>query len=461
MSANASLTSKGWLDSLFAIRFSWIRKDATELGGYSVINAWNFFSKRFDFLWGNFNKTTGNLFRFKILQYSVVAIRGDEARKAFFHDKNLNFTEGYKILVGSVRRNYVLGEHHLFLPFAVLPICLEDVNKRMLAWGKDGRFDPFRNINDLVFQMTVRVLTCDELATNYEDIRILQKYYWDLEKSATPTALLLPWIPSPAKKKKLAANKALYTILKNYVDKRTAAQTPSAEAIDILLEKGDNEHDIINFVLSVIFAALINTGMNVCWALVYLGCNPEWRNKVKAEIDEIISKHTDTISSEPLHKRLSGIPLAVWEDDMPIVDVVLREVIRITLNQTFFRRNMSDDIMDIGGHKIARGEFVAYSTYDAHMNPDFYENPEMFDPDRYKPGKEEDKKSTFAYVGWGVGSYPCPGMKLAKLEMKAILVLFLTGYDYSVVDSSGNYPKSLPKPNYNDIHSVRISYFYI
>ncbi len=40
----------------------------------------------------------------KNLQHQVVALRGEEARQAFFDSKSLNFTEGYKILLGAVRR---------------------------------------------------------------------------------------------------------------------------------------------------------------------------------------------------------------------------------------------------------------------------------------------------------------------------------------------------------------------
>jgi hypothetical protein len=36
-------------------------------------------------------------------QHSVTAVKGVSARKAFFDDKNLNFTEGYIILMGAVR----------------------------------------------------------------------------------------------------------------------------------------------------------------------------------------------------------------------------------------------------------------------------------------------------------------------------------------------------------------------
>lgn len=45
-------------------------------------------------------------------------------------------------------------------------------------------------------------------------------------------------------------------------------------------------------------------------------------------------------------------------------------------------------------------------------------------------------------------------MKIAKLEMKMVLVLLLVGYDYELVDSKGVYPKSLPEPDRNDTHQV-------
>ena len=46
-------------------------------------------------------------------------------------------------------------------------------------------------------------------------------------------------------------------------------------------------------------------------------------------------------------------------------------------------------------------------------------------------------------------------MKIAKLEIKVILAMFLAGYDFDVVDSAGNFPTEFPKVDYNDIYQVR------
>ena len=80
--------------------------------------------------------------------------------------------------------------------------------------------------------------TCVELSNDLKAIEEIQALYWTLEKSATPTALLLPWFPGPAKKRKEQATKDLYIKLQDYVELRRNAVVPSSDAIDVLLEQG-------------------------------------------------------------------------------------------------------------------------------------------------------------------------------------------------------------------------------
>ena len=46
-------------------------------------------------------------------------------------------------------------------------------------------------------------------------------------------------------------------------------------------------------------------------------------------------------------------------------------------------------------------------------------------------------------------------MRIAKLEMKVIIAMFLVGYEYELVDGSGNFLKELPLQDRNDIQQVR------
>ena len=116
----------------------------------------------------------------------------------------------------------------------------------------------------------------------------------------------------------------------------------------------------------------------------------------------LVDTYTDTTSSDPLHTRLSTIPLNAWEEELPSLEAIIRETVRISISATLFRRNIGKDIR-IGEATIRRGDFLAYQSADVNLNPDIYTNPMTFDPDRYGPDREEDRKETFGYLSWGAG----------------------------------------------------------
>ncbi|KIM37022.1 hypothetical protein M413DRAFT_448749 [Hebeloma cylindrosporum] len=438
-----------------------------DLGGIPVFTAWNFFKNRFDFFRDHIRKSGGRMFRFRVFQHRVIVVTGEQGRKIFLNDKSLDMGEGYKILSGrgpsleDIDKN-ADGSHdarsfinRLLLLLRkdrvadVLPVLLDDLHSRMLDWGTKGKINPFKEVYDLVFQMTVRMATCRELAEDKQAIQDLRKHYFDMEQSRTPVSALLPWFPGPAKKLKAKASLDLYILVMKYVTMRRKAGAASSDPIDILITNGDSDEVIIGTVMGIIFAGIVNTGVTACWVLLYLGSNPKWKERVMKEYNVLVANHTNALSTEPLHKRLASIPLNAWEDELPSVDLVIRETLRFTVSGPFLRRNIQKDIV-VDGVAIKRGDFMAYPTFEAHMNPDIYSNPDSFDPDRYLEGREEDKKETFGYVAWGAGRHPCAGMKIAKLEMKLVLALMLLGYNYDIVDEAGKYPDILPEPDRND-----------
>jgi sterol 14-demethylase len=83
-----------------------------------------------------------------------------------------------------------------------------------------------------------------------------------LEKSATPTALLFPWFPGPAKRATEASTKALFKMLWGYIEQRKKSLASSSDSIDLMLGQGMSNEDIVQFVMSVIFSGVVNTGTN-------------------------------------------------------------------------------------------------------------------------------------------------------------------------------------------------------
>src|SRR5439155_934841 len=66
--------------------------------------------------------------------------------------------------------------------------------------------------------------------------------------------------------------------------------------------------------------------------------------------------------------------------------------------------------------------------------PELYENPDRYDPGRFAPGREEDRKAKFALVTFGGGKHACIGTTFAYLQVKAIWSVLLRRFDLELVD---------------------------
>lgn len=77
------------------------------------------------------------------------------------------------------------------------------------------------------------------------------------------------------------------------------------------------------------------------------------------------------------------------------------------------------------GYVIPKGWKVLPLFRNIHHNPDFFQDPQRFDPSRFEVGW---KPNTFMPFGSGV--HACPGNKLAKLEMLAMTHHLVTKFRY-------------------------------
>jgi len=98
--------------------------------------------------------------------------------------------------------------------------------------------------SQLVFQMTIRMATCSELAEDPIAIEELTQHYWNLEKSATPVALLLPWFNGPAKRLNKSSTTGLYNLLLKYVEDKRKGST-AQDPIDIFIQDGMSNQIIV------------------------------------------------------------------------------------------------------------------------------------------------------------------------------------------------------------------------
>jgi sterol 14-demethylase len=107
-------------------------------------------------------------------------------------------------------------------------------------------------------------------------------------------------------------------------------------------------------------------------------------------------------------QRLSVIPISAWEDEMPVIELIIRETLRLVKNDTAIRRNPTDELQ-VANSSIDKGAFMVYNMADVHLNESIYPEPLKFDPTRFCAPREEDKQRNMAFLGWGAGRHPCAG----------------------------------------------------
>jgi cytochrome P450 len=145
--------------------------------------------------------------------------------------------------------------------------------------------------------------------------------------------------------------------------------------------------------------------LSASWLAIYLGCHPKWRNEARAEVKKLIASYSPETVSErnPSSTVLSSIPLSAWENETPVLDMLVREAVRLSQAFVSFRRNVGPE-MYIDGKVIPTGALVAYPAADVHLDPALYPDPWKFDPARPQP------KGNLTYLAWGVGA--CLGLHL-------------------------------------------------
>ena len=111
--------------------------------------------------------------------------------------------------------------------------------------------------------------------------------------------------------------------------------------------------------------------------LLFLHMAPEWKTKATEEVRSFIAQYA-TEGSGNLIEQLAQIPPQVWDDSMPVLDLCLRETIRVVSSGTMLRRVMNDEGVTLDGVKAEKGTFLAYQVNEAHFNSAIFTEPERW-----------------------------------------------------------------------------------
>lgn len=82
-----------------------------------------------------------------------------------------------------------------------------------------------------------------------------------------------------------------------------------------------------------------------------------------------------------------------------------------------------------GENVIPAGTNVIIALYAISRDPQYFDQPDEFIPERFLATNNSSKKNSFAFVPFSAGPRNCIGQKFAMLEMKTFLYKLLRNYE--------------------------------
>ncbi|XP_007894783.2 cytochrome P450 26B1 [Callorhinchus milii] len=137
------------------------------------------------------------------------------------------------------------------------------------------------------------------------------------------------------------------------------------------------------------------------------------------------------------------------------LDCVIKEVLRLlppvsggyrTALQTF----------ELDGCQIPKGWNIIYSIRDTQETAAVFLNPDTFDPDRFGPERDENKKGRFNYIPFGAGVRSCIGKELAQVILKILAIELTSAARWEL--ATATYPKMQTVPVVHPVDGLKVRF---
>lgn len=382
----------------------------------------------------------GDVVGFKLAHKQMYLLTGPEANEAFFRapDEQLSAKDAYKMMKPVFGEDVVydaptpkkLGEQ-----MAMLMPALRD--KRMRTYGEIVAKEVDLSMEDMGDEGVIDFVGYCGKLTNYTSSHCLlgpefrgnltaefAELYHDLEQGIHPIGYLNPYLPIPAFKKRDRARKRLQTLITGIVEDRRRSGREGEDFLQTLMdaqyEDGTHlsNHEITGMLLAAMFAGHHTSSMTTAWTMFELLQHPFYLARVLRQLEEVYGERPGEVS----YLSLRQLTLLEWG---------IKEALRIHPPLFMLMRKVLEDF-EFGGYVMPKGSFLIASPSVSHQIADVFREPECFDPDRFGPGREEDKNK-FNYISFGGGRHKCLGNAFAILQIKVIFAKLLGRYEFSLL----------------------------
>ncbi|XP_022919655.2 probable cytochrome P450 6a17 [Onthophagus taurus] len=205
-----------------------------------------------------------------------------------------------------------------------------------------------------------------------------------------------------------------WNIIKNNAELREESEIRRNDFFQLLLDlkNGDEKLSFQELAAQafLFFAAGYETSsLTLSLALYELSKNEEVQNKLREDVLNVIKKYDGVVTYEGLN-------------EMEYLDKVVKETLRKYPPLPLLNRICTQDYhIPNSQFLLKKGLKIFVPIEKIHYDPEFYPNPDIFDPDRFTE-ENVNKRPHFSYLPFGEGPRICIGMRFGMMQTKIGLV---------------------------------------
>lgn len=380
----------------------------------------------------------GEVAALKVFHKDIVVVTGPRAQEAMFRapDEILSPSEAYKMMVPVFGKDIVYDAppERMNEQLGMIRPALQD--RRMRTYGEIVAYETRRAVASWGSRGEVDLVEFCASLTNFTSTHCLigrefreqmseefARVYYDLERGITPAAYIHPNLPLPAFRVRDKARARLVEMIGELVTQRKKSGQPGEDFLQTLMEAEYKDgtkltdHEITGMLLAAMFAGHHTSSVTTAWTLLELLRSPDYLDRLTAQLREVYPAGTD-VTFQSLRQ-------------IPLTEYAIKEALRLHPPLYILLRAAMVDF-EYDGYLMKRGTWLATSPWVCHRMPELFKNPERFDPDRFAPGREEDRQP-FAFMSFGAGRHKCLGNAFAILQVKTIFAILLRAFEFELM----------------------------
>ncbi|XP_018571700.1 probable cytochrome P450 6a20 [Anoplophora glabripennis] len=172
-------------------------------------------------------------------------------------------------------------------------------------------------------------------------------------------------------------------------------------------------------------AGFETSATTMTFALYELALNQNIQDKLREEICSVLKKHNGNITYEAV-------------SEMTYLDKVLNETLRKHPPVPGTIRVCNENFTIPGTNVVIKaGTKVHIPIYGIQNDPEYYPDPDTFDPERFSPENKENRPA-FTYLPFGEGPRICIGLRFGLMQSKVGILKIIQNFMVTLNEKTAN-----------------------